>query len=62
MALIRQRLNIEPKTTPGRLGQFDVLADGKLVVTRGGNFITRQFGAGYPDMSDVVDRLQKLQA
>ena len=62
MALIRQRLGMEAKTTPGKLGQFDVLANGKLVVTRGGNFITRRFGAGYPDMADVVDRLQKLRS
>ena len=57
MALIRQRLHVEPTTTPGKLGQFDVLADGKLVATRGGNLITRRFGAGYPDLNEVVEKL-----
>jgi len=61
VALIRQRLGVEPKTTPGKLGQFDVLVDGKLVATRGGNFITRQFGAGYPDLNDVVETLGRLR-
>jgi hypothetical protein len=36
-----------------------VLADGKTVAERGGNWFTRSFGAGYPDLNTVVDQLEK---
>jgi hypothetical protein len=45
--------------TPGKTGQFEVIADGETVAERGGNWFTRSFGAGYPDLEDVVGRLQK---
>jgi hypothetical protein len=45
--------------TPGKTGQFEVLADGKTVAERGGNWLTRSFGAGYPDLDSVVEQLQK---
>jgi hypothetical protein len=48
--------------TPGEIGQFDVIADGKAVVRRGGNWLTRQFGAGYPDAEKVVEQLEKRLA
>ena len=57
MALIKQRLNIEAVCTPGETGQFDVLADGEKIVERGGNWLTRSFGAGYPDLEKVVEQL-----
>lgn len=57
MALIKQHLNIEAICTPGNTGQFDVIADGEKVAERGGNFITRSFGAGYPDLEKVVHLL-----
>lgn len=57
MALIKKRLNIDAVCTPGKTGQFDVLADGKRVVERGGNWLTRRFGAGYPDLEKVVERI-----
>jgi hypothetical protein len=44
--------------TPGKTGQFEVIADGETVAERGGNWFTRSFGAGYPDLEDVVERLQ----
>lgn len=59
MALIKKRLGIEAMVTPGKTGQFEVLADGERVVERGGNWITRSFGAGYPDLDGVVEQLQK---
>ncbi|MGZ4829988.1 MAG: hypothetical protein ACXV5J_10375 [Candidatus Angelobacter sp.] len=59
MALIKKRLGIEAVVTPGKTGQFDVLADGEKVAERGGNWFTRGFGAGYPDLDSVVDQLQK---
>ena len=59
MALIKKRLGIDAVVTPGKTGQFEVLADGKPVAERGGNWFTRSFGAGYPDLNSVVDQLQK---
>jgi hypothetical protein len=60
--MIKQRLGIEPVVTPGNTGQFDVIADGETVAQRGGNWLTRSFGAGYPDLNGVVDKLQKRNA
>jgi hypothetical protein len=57
--MIKKRLGIDALVTPGKTGQFDVLADGETVVERGGNWFTRNFGAGYPDLNGVVDQLQK---
>ena len=62
MALIKKHLSIEAVKTPGRTGQFEVIADGQSVAERGGNWITRKFGAGYPDLDIVVKRLEKLRA
>ena len=59
MALIKKRLGIDAVVTSGETGQFTVLADGQTVVERGGNWFTRSFGAGYPDLDGVVDQLQK---
>jgi hypothetical protein len=45
--------------TPGKTGQFEVLADGQTIAQRGGNWLTRSFGAGYPDPDSVIEQLQK---
>lgn len=45
--------------TPGKTGQFEVIADGETVAERGGNLLTRIFGAGYPDLEGVVEKLEK---
>lgn len=63
MTLIKERLNLDAVTKPGKIGEFEVFADGVSVATRGGNFLTRSFGAGYPDLDDLVDVLaQKAKA
>ncbi len=59
MALIKERLGLEAVTRPGKTGQFDVIADGKRIAERGGNWFTRSFGAGYPDLESVVEQLDK---
>ena len=61
MALIKNKLGIEAVVTPGKIGQFDVLADGEKVAERGGNWLTRSLGAGYPDLNGVVEQLEKRQ-
>jgi len=58
---IKQRLNIEAVCKPGKTGQFDVIADGEKIAERGGNWFTRSFGAGYPDLDSVVERLVEKQ-
>ena len=62
MALIKKRLGVEAVVTPGKTGQFEVIADGKRIAERGGNWLTRSFGAGYPDLDSVVDQLAKHSA
>ena len=59
MTLIKKRIGIEPVITPGKTGQFDVIADGERIAERGGNWITRSFGAGYPDLESVVEKIEK---
>ena len=59
MNLIKNRPNMEVVLTPGKTGQFDVLADGEKIAERGGNWLTRSFGAGYPDLESVVEKLEE---
>jgi len=61
VALIKKRLGIEAVTTPGQTGQFEVLADGKKIAERGGNWLTRRLGAGYPDLDSVVEQIEKIR-
>jgi hypothetical protein len=62
VTLIKERLNIEAVTTSGKTGQFEVIADGETIARRGGNWLTRSFGAGYPDLKKVVEQLEKRRA
>jgi len=55
--MIKKRLGIDAVQTPGKTGQFEVVADGEKIAERGGNWLTRSFGAGYPDMESIVERL-----
>lgn len=58
MTLIKKRLGIEAVLIPGKTGQFEVIADGERVAERGGNWLTRSFGAGYPDLNSVIEQLE----
>ena len=49
-------------TTPGKTGQFEVIADGEKIAERGGNWFTRRLGGGYPDLESVVEQLEKRRA
>ena len=62
MTLIKERLNLDVLTKPGKIGEFEVFADGVSVAKRGGNFLTRSFGAGYPDLDALVDTLAQRSA
>ena len=46
---------------PGKRGELEVLADDETVASRGGNWFTRSFGAGYPDPEAVVAALERRQ-
>ena len=59
MASLKEVPQIEVTLTPGRKGQFEVLAGGESLVKRGGNWFTRQLGAGYPDTGEVVALLKE---
>jgi hypothetical protein len=59
VALIKKRLGIEAVLTPGKIGQFEVIADGERIAERGGNWLTRKLGAGYPDPDSVVEQIEK---
>ncbi len=48
--------------TSGKTGQFEVIADGEKIAGRGGNWFTRGFGAGYPDLDSVVEEIEKRRA
>jgi hypothetical protein len=56
--LLKNRPNMEVVLTPGKTGQFTVVADGEKIAERGGNWLTRSFGAGYPDLDRVVEKLE----
>jgi hypothetical protein len=53
---------MEAAITPGKTGQFDVIADGEKIARRGGNWLTWSFGAGYPDFDSVVEQIEKRRA
>ena len=62
MTLIKKRLDIDAVLTPGKTGQFDIIADGKRIAERGGNWFTRSFGGGYPDLESLVEQIEKHRA
>jgi hypothetical protein len=42
----------------GSRGQFEVFADGESVAAKGGGFLTKLLGGGWPDPDEVVKRLR----
>jgi len=57
VGLIKERLGLEAVRTAGKTGQFDVMVDGERIAKRGGNWVSRSFGAGYPELDSVVELL-----
>ena len=56
------RLDIEVAVEPGETGQFEVFANGETIAKRGGNAVTRLFGAGWPDPEDVLAAVEQRLA
>lgn len=46
----------------GSLGQFDVVVDGKVIASRGGNLLRRLLGGGFPDADEVVAAIEQLRS
>ena len=59
--MIKNRLGIDAVMRPGSRGQFDVVVNGEAISRRGGNAITRMFGAGYPDFEQVVALIEQAR-
>lgn len=59
MNLIKNRLSADVVLVPGKTGQFDVMADGEKRPSAGGNWLTRSFGARYPDLEGVVEKQER---
>ena len=59
MTLIKERFHVEAETKPGKIGEFEVFLDGESIAKRGGNFLTRSFGGGYPDLAEVLSVLEQ---
>ncbi len=57
--MIKERVGVDAYLEPtDRTGQFDVVVDGELIASRGGNPLTRVlFGAGFPDHGKLVDTI-----
>ena len=60
--MIKNRLGVDAELKPGKTGQFDVTVNGEKIASRGGNWLTRSFGAGYPDLEVVMADLEKRRA
>lgn len=48
------------KRAHGKLGQFDVVVDGQVIASRGGNLLTKVLGGGWPDPADVVAKIEQM--
>ncbi len=46
----------------GKSGEFAVVVDGEVIARRGGNILSRLFGAGWPDMDEVVRAVEERLA
>jgi hypothetical protein len=58
--VLKERLGIDVHLEPtGNSGQFDVVVNGKVIASRGGNPLSRiLLGAGFPDTEEIVALLE----
>jgi hypothetical protein len=50
---------LTPALLLARLVNSRFFADGQRIAQRGGNWFTRSFGGGYPNLDSVVNQLEK---
>lgn len=62
--MIKDRLSMDAVFVPtDKTGQFDVMVDDAQIASRGGNPLTRLlFGAGFPDLDQVVENIAGRRA
>ena len=56
--MIQRETGLDAALEVGNPGQFDVLADGQVIATRGGGVLARLFGGGWPEPARVVEALR----
>lgn len=56
---IKDRLGVEAEILPAGIGVFDVIVDGEPIAKRGGNWLTRPLGAGWPDFEALLAELEQ---
>jgi len=54
----REKLGLQVELKKGSSGQFDVVADGELIATKGGSFLTKLLGGGWPEPAKVIEALR----
>jgi hypothetical protein len=57
-ALIRESLGVPVAMEHGRMGQFEVQVDGRIVVSRKGGLIAKLTGKPWPAEDDVLDAVR----
>ncbi|WP_075085087.1 SelT/SelW/SelH family protein [Mariniblastus fucicola] len=57
-ATIKDAFGIEPEIETGSRGQFDVLVDGKTVVSRKGGLMALLLRKPWPDRAEVVNSIE----
>ena len=60
--MIRDRVGVPVEMEKGRHGQFDVLVDGRVLVSRKGGLIAKFTGKPWPDHDEVVRVVQAALA
>jgi len=56
--VIRDKVGVPVDMEKGRHGQFDVLVDGRVLVSRKGGLIAKFTGKPWPDHDDVVSAVR----
>jgi predicted Rdx family selenoprotein len=56
---LRKRFDAKVDVVDGTLGQFDVHVDGKLISSRGANFLARVKPPRLPKVSDIVAAIER---
>ncbi len=60
-AAIREALDVEPAIVTGVRGQFDVLVDGRTVVSRKGGLFAMIMRKPWPSMLEVVKAVRMAE-
>ena len=56
---LRRRFDAATEVRAGKIGQFDVVIDGELVISRGTSVLSRMRPSRPPDVSRAVDTIER---